>query len=196
MTRVEDFEELRAYLFSIAYRILGSVTEAEDAVQETWLRFESSPTRPTSTKAFLSAVVTRISIDVLRSARVHRSIALEADARHLLTDVWTSAGVLIGLVGADAHYLAVVLVPHERGDGADHQVAVAARAEGGAELGGLEAGQRLHGDRTAEVAGEEGNQPVRGGGVSAHRMVRPATVAACSTVSRAAPCTCGEQRRE
>ena len=36
---------------------------------------------------------------MLRSARVHRSIALEADARHLLTDVWTSAGVLIGLAG-------------------------------------------------------------------------------------------------
>jgi len=36
---------------------------------------------------------------MLRSARVHRSIALEADARHLLTDVWTSAGVLVGLAG-------------------------------------------------------------------------------------------------
>ena len=72
MTRTEEFEELRSLLFAIAYRILGSVSEAEDAVQETWLRFESSPTRPTSTKAFLSAVVTRISIDVLRSARVRR----------------------------------------------------------------------------------------------------------------------------
>ncbi|HEU4948602.1 MAG TPA: RNA polymerase sigma-70 factor [Kribbella sp.] len=72
MTRVEEFEELRSLLFSIAYRILGSVSEAEDAVQETWLRFEASPTPPTSTKAFLSAVVTRISIDVLRSARVRR----------------------------------------------------------------------------------------------------------------------------
>ena len=48
------------------------MAEAEDAVQETWLRYESSPTQPTSTKAFLSAVVTRISIDVLRSARVRR----------------------------------------------------------------------------------------------------------------------------
>jgi RNA polymerase sigma-70 factor (ECF subfamily) len=48
------------------------VAEAEDAVQETWLRYESSPAQPTSTKAFLSAVVTRISIDVLRSARVRR----------------------------------------------------------------------------------------------------------------------------
>ena len=72
MTRTEEFEELRPLLFSIAYRILGSVSEAEDAVQETWLRFEASPTQPTSTKAFLSAVVTRISIDVLRSARVRR----------------------------------------------------------------------------------------------------------------------------
>ncbi|MGH3458748.1 RNA polymerase sigma-70 factor [Aeromicrobium sp.] len=72
MTRLEEFEELRPLLFSIAYRILGSVSEAEDAVQETWLRYESSPTQPTSAKAFLSAVVTRISIDVLRSARVRR----------------------------------------------------------------------------------------------------------------------------
>ncbi|MFD3523557.1 RNA polymerase sigma-70 factor [Streptomyces sp. NPDC058653] len=72
MSKVEEFEELRPLLFSIAYRILGSVSEAEDAVQETWLRFDGSATRPTSARAFLSAVVTRISIDVLRSARVRR----------------------------------------------------------------------------------------------------------------------------
>lgn len=72
MTRAEEFEELRPLLFAIAYRILGSVSEAEDAVQETWLRLEASPTQPTSTKAFLSATVTRISIDVLRSARHRR----------------------------------------------------------------------------------------------------------------------------
>ena len=72
MTRTQDFEQLRPLLFSIAYRILGSVSEAEDAVQETWLRYEATPTQPASAKAFLSAVVTRISIDVLRSARVRR----------------------------------------------------------------------------------------------------------------------------
>ncbi|MFE0255515.1 RNA polymerase sigma-70 factor [Streptomyces sp. NPDC059010] len=72
MTRTQEFEELRPLLFAIAYRILGSVSEAEDAVQESWLRYETSPTRPASPKAFLSAVVTRISIDVLRSARVRR----------------------------------------------------------------------------------------------------------------------------
>ena len=72
MSRAEEFEELRPLLFSIAYRILASVTEAEDAVQETWLRYEATPVQPTSAKSFLSAVVTRISIDVLRSARVRR----------------------------------------------------------------------------------------------------------------------------
>ena len=87
MTRAGEFEELRPLLFAIAYRILGSVTEAEDAVQETWLRYETSPTQPTSTKAFLSAVVTRVSIDVLRSARVRRETYVgEWFPEPLLTD--------------------------------------------------------------------------------------------------------------
>ncbi|HEX4442382.1 MAG TPA: RNA polymerase sigma-70 factor [Galbitalea sp.] len=72
MSHEEEFQELRPMLFAIAYRILGSVSEAEDAVQETWLRLETSETEPKSMKAFLAAVVTRISIDVLRSARMRR----------------------------------------------------------------------------------------------------------------------------
>jgi RNA polymerase sigma-70 factor, ECF subfamily len=72
VSRAEEFEELRPLLFAIAYRILGSVAEAEDAVQETWLRYAASLVQPASAKAFLSAVVTRVSIDVLRSARVRR----------------------------------------------------------------------------------------------------------------------------
>ncbi|MFJ1758168.1 RNA polymerase sigma-70 factor [Kitasatospora sp. NPDC088134] len=72
MGKVEEFEELRPLLFSIAYRMLGSVSEAEDAVQESWLRYDASPTRPDSPRAFLSTTVTRIALDVLRSARVRR----------------------------------------------------------------------------------------------------------------------------
>jgi RNA polymerase sigma-70 factor (ECF subfamily) len=72
VTKSEQFEHLRPLLFAIAYRILGTVSEAEDAVQETWLRYEATPTEPASPKSFLSAVVTRISIDVLRSARARR----------------------------------------------------------------------------------------------------------------------------
>jgi RNA polymerase sigma-70 factor, ECF subfamily len=69
---MEEFEELRPLLFAIAYRLLGSVSEAEDAVQEAWVRYATSTTQPTSPRAYLSAVVTRISINVLRSARVRR----------------------------------------------------------------------------------------------------------------------------
>jgi RNA polymerase sigma-70 factor (ECF subfamily) len=72
VTRIEEFEGLRPLLFAIAYRLLGSVAEAEDAVQEAWLRYAASPVRPASPRAYLSAVVTRIAIDVLRSARVRR----------------------------------------------------------------------------------------------------------------------------
>jgi RNA polymerase sigma-70 factor (ECF subfamily) len=70
--RAEEFEELRPLLFSIAYRILGSVSEAEDAVQDAWVRLATSSAQPASIRAFLSAVVTRISIDVLRSSRTRR----------------------------------------------------------------------------------------------------------------------------
>lgn len=72
MRDATEFEELRPMLFAIAYRILGSVVEAEDAVQETWVRWQETPTEPRSTRAFLTTVVTRIAIDVLRSARSRR----------------------------------------------------------------------------------------------------------------------------
>jgi RNA polymerase sigma-70 factor (ECF subfamily) len=70
--KLAEFEHLRPLLFSIAYRMLGSVAEAEDAIQETWLRWDGTETVPESPKAFLSAVATRVSINVLQSARVRR----------------------------------------------------------------------------------------------------------------------------
>ena len=71
----EAYEELRPLLFSIAYRMLGSVAEAEDVVQEAFLRIhraEAEGTRIESPKAYLSAVATRLSIDHLKSARARR----------------------------------------------------------------------------------------------------------------------------
>src|SRR3712207_1766719 len=71
--RIEDFERYRSLLFSIAYRMLGSVAEAEDIVQEAYLRWQGAPeTEVRSPKSYLSAVVTRLSIDRLRSARARR----------------------------------------------------------------------------------------------------------------------------
>jgi RNA polymerase sigma-70 factor (ECF subfamily) len=70
-----DLQELRPLLFSIAYRMLGSVSEAEDIVQEALVRHQralSEGAEIESPKAYLSAVVTRLAIDQLRSARARR----------------------------------------------------------------------------------------------------------------------------
>jgi RNA polymerase sigma-70 factor (ECF subfamily) len=66
---------LRPRLFGIAYRVLGSVVDAEDAVQETFLRWEearANETVITAPEGWLVSVVTRLCIDQLRSARVQR----------------------------------------------------------------------------------------------------------------------------
>ena len=71
----ETYEELRPLMFSIAYRMVRSVTDAEDIVQEAILRFHRESVEGTvieSPKAYLSAITTRLSIDHLRSARVRR----------------------------------------------------------------------------------------------------------------------------
>jgi RNA polymerase sigma-70 factor, ECF subfamily len=69
------YQTLRPLLFSIAYRMLGSVTEAEDIVQEAFVRYQRAVTsngEPLSPKAYLSTVVTRLCIDQLQSARHRR----------------------------------------------------------------------------------------------------------------------------
>src|SRR3954467_865883 len=72
----ETYESLRPLLFSIAYRMVGSVSEAEDIVQEAYQRHHRAvhegDTEVQAPKAWLSAVTTRLAIDHLRSARVRR----------------------------------------------------------------------------------------------------------------------------
>jgi len=71
----DTHDDLRRLLFSIAYRMLGSVVEAEDMVQETYVRYQravAEGTRVDDPKSYLCAVTTRLCIDNLRSARVRR----------------------------------------------------------------------------------------------------------------------------
>jgi RNA polymerase sigma-70 factor (ECF subfamily) len=73
MTATDTFEEHRALLFGIAYRMLGEVAEAEDMVQETFLRWQREPKQGVqSAKAYLTTIITRLCIDQLRSARHRR----------------------------------------------------------------------------------------------------------------------------
>jgi RNA polymerase sigma factor (sigma-70 family) len=75
------FEELRPVGFAVAYRMLGSVSEAEDIVQEAFLRLHHTlqdGERIESPSAYLSTVVTRLCIDHLRSARARRETYVEA----------------------------------------------------------------------------------------------------------------------
>ena len=71
MAHLETFESYRPLLFSIAYRMLGSALEAEDIVQEAYLRYEKAQDVQ-SVKAYLVTIVTRLCLDYLKSAKVQR----------------------------------------------------------------------------------------------------------------------------
>lgn len=66
------FERHRKLLWSIAYRMLGSASEAEDILQETYLRSRAMPAHVESEQAYLSSIVTRLCLDHWKSARVRR----------------------------------------------------------------------------------------------------------------------------
>jgi DNA-directed RNA polymerase specialized sigma24 family protein len=69
----DRFEEHRAHLRAVAYRMLGSLTEAEDAVQDTWLRLSRSETSGVENLGgWLTTVVASVSLNMLRSRNVRR----------------------------------------------------------------------------------------------------------------------------
>jgi RNA polymerase sigma factor (sigma-70 family) len=69
----DEFERHRAHLRAVAYRMLGSVSEAEDAVQEAWLRLDRSDTSGVANlAAWLTTVVGRVCLDMLRARRARR----------------------------------------------------------------------------------------------------------------------------
>ncbi|MBL9025003.1 MAG: RNA polymerase sigma factor SigJ [Myxococcales bacterium] len=66
------FEEEREHLFAVAYRMLGSATEADDVLQDAWLRVRDTDEIPRSARAMLTTVVVRLCLDELKSARARR----------------------------------------------------------------------------------------------------------------------------
>jgi RNA polymerase sigma-70 factor, ECF subfamily len=86
------FEEHRAHLRSVAYRMLGSLTEAEDAVQETWLRLHRSGAGDVrDPRAWLTTVVSRVCLDMLRSRASRREESLDSGV-HVPDPIVTPVG--------------------------------------------------------------------------------------------------------
>lgn len=67
-----EFENLRPYLMGLAYRILGSRSDAEDALQDTWIRLQKQRQQPDNIKAWLTRVCTNICLDNLRQLKRYR----------------------------------------------------------------------------------------------------------------------------
>ena len=75
----ERFEEQRDRLRAVAYRMLGSLTEADDAVQETWIRLSRTDTGAIDDlRAWLTTVVGRVCLNMLRSRKTRREVSLES----------------------------------------------------------------------------------------------------------------------
>jgi RNA polymerase sigma-70 factor (ECF subfamily) len=142
----ELYRDLRPLMFSIAYRMVGSVSEAEDIVQEAFLRFHREArdgTEIESPKAYLSTVTTRLAIDHLRSARARRESyfgswlpePLLTDkqpdaAQHAETADSLSLAFLVLLESLSPVERAVFLLREVFGYGYDEIAAVVGRTEG------------------------------------------------------------------
>lgn len=68
-----EYQSIRPYLFSVAYRMTGSASDAEDLVQDAWVRYlDAGSLAVDSLRAYLTTIVSRLALDFLKSARVQR----------------------------------------------------------------------------------------------------------------------------
>jgi len=110
---LELFEHARGRLFGIAYRMLGSAADAEDVVQETWLRWhQCDRTAVREPDAFLATTATRIAINVLHSARVRRETYI---GPWLPSPVDTAHDPTLGAERGEALHLATLLLMERLG---------------------------------------------------------------------------------
>jgi RNA polymerase sigma factor (sigma-70 family) len=109
-----DFEAHRAYLRAVAYRMLGSATEADDALQEAWLRLARADTdRVRDARAWLTTVVARVCVDMLRARVARRETPLDSPVPATDADPEEEA-VLADSVGVALLVVLDRLTPAER----------------------------------------------------------------------------------
>lgn len=111
----EQFEENRERLRGVAYRMLGSLSEAEDAVQEAWLRLHRSDTASIDNLGgWLTTVVARVSLDMLRARKSRREEAIDAVTDHSAAPSAEQEALLADSVGAALLIVLETLAPDER----------------------------------------------------------------------------------
>jgi len=112
------FESHRSHLRAVAYRMLGSASEADDAVQEAWLRLNSSNTSEVANLGgWLTTVVSRVCLDMLRSRRSRREEALDAEVVEPIADTQSDPeqeALLADSVGVALLVVLEMLSPAER----------------------------------------------------------------------------------
>ena len=107
----EQFEANRTHLRAVAYRMLGSPSEADDAVQETWVRLSRADTREvTNLGGWLTTVLARVCVDMLRSRTARREESLEWRGPDLVAGQSTDADPEHQAVLADSVGIALLLV--------------------------------------------------------------------------------------
>src|SRR5690349_5471130 len=107
----ERFEEARSHLRAVAYRMLGSLSEADDAVQEAWLRLSRSDTSGIDNLGgWLTTVVARVSLDMLRSRKTRREEPLDGSLPERTTSGTSGADPEHEALMADAVGLALLVV--------------------------------------------------------------------------------------
>src|SRR5947209_9914461 len=109
--QVSEFEELRPHLLAVAYRLTGTVADAEDVVQDAWLRWDGSDATITDLRAWLTTVVSRLSLDRLRSAAKRRETYVGEWLPEPVVTGFDDADPLAAVVaGEDARFAAMVVL--------------------------------------------------------------------------------------
>src|SRR6478672_7826853 len=107
----QQFEANRAHLRAVAYRMLGSTTEAEDAVQEGWLRLSRADTSEVENlRGWLTTVVARVCLDMLRSRKARREDSLSTHVPDPILSRDPGTGPEAEAVLADSVGLALLVV--------------------------------------------------------------------------------------
>lgn len=111
-TRVDEFEELRPHLLSVAYRLTGTMADAEDIVQDAWLRWSAAQHGSIrDLRAWLTTVVSRLGLDRLRSAAHRRETYVgEWLPEPVVTPLDSDDPLAAVVAGEDARFAAMVVL--------------------------------------------------------------------------------------